>query len=78
MDLDNNQFGKTKITRTSKARDVKYKNSKLSLITDTESMQHGNNPPMTMAKPSRMSGAGTAKEMGELFKGIAAMKPKDK
>jgi len=74
MELDNPQFGGMKLTKTSKARDIKHKGAKVSLITDTESMQHGDNPPVVLDKPKRMSGSGTAREMGEIFKAIGEMK----
>ena len=74
MDIDNPQFGPMKMTKTSKAKTIKHKDAKVSLITDTESMQHGDNPPVVLDKPKRMSGSGTAKEMGEIFKAISAMK----
>ena len=74
MEIDNPQFNGMKIIKTSKARDIKHKGAKVSLITDTESLQEGDSAPVVLDKPKRMSGAGTAREMGEIFRAFGSMK----
>lgn len=76
MDVDNPQYGHTRITKSSKATTLKNDKAKVNLITDTEEMKQGNAPSIRLDTTKRMSGAGTAKDMGEIFNTIAALKPK--
>lgn len=75
MEIDNPQFNNNmKITKTSKAHVMRHKGAHVNLISDTESLQQGDSIPVVVDKPRRLSGAGTAREMGEIFKAFGSMK----
>lgn len=84
MDKNEDQFlpakrngKKTHITNLKSQAIYRAGDSRVDLTKDSSIMHQEGSHPITYSGPVRMSGKGTAKEMGVIFKQIGAMKPKD-
>ena len=78
MELDDDQFRGLRYTKTSSAVPLKHNTAKVNMITDKETIQEDNKTPLVFESGNkRLSGSGTTKDMREISKAIASMKPKE-